>query len=115
VRLEIVLALLLCFGNNKEFLDRNFSGSAWPDDPDFRVIGNQHRRNSGWTDEKCRTIVAENGVIAIVALEDERLAVLLRQQSVACAEVPATRTLTKISADSSHIANLRTRGVAGCG
>ncbi len=45
IRLEIVFAFLLGFGNDKEFFYRNFSRPARPDDPDFRVISNQHRRN----------------------------------------------------------------------
>ena len=60
-------------------------------------------------------IIAENGVVAIVALEDERLAIFLRQQAVASAEVPAARPLAKISADGGDVANLRAGGVTGCG
>ena len=80
---QIVFTLLLGLGDDKEFLHRNFPRAAWADDPDLRVVGNQYRSNGGWTHEKSRTVVAENRVVAIVALEDQRFAVFLRQQTVA--------------------------------
>ena len=54
-------------------------------------------------------------MVAIVALKDERLAIFLRQQSVAAAEIPAARALAKIAADGGDVADLRAGGVAGCG
>src|SRR5260221_11727706 len=52
-------------------------------------------------------MIAEDGVVAIVALEHQRFSILLRQQAMAAAEIPTTRTLAKISADGCDVADLR--------
>src|SRR5262249_32603801 len=55
-----------------------------------------------------RTAVSEDGVIFVLAVGNQRIAVLiLGQQSVASAIIPAARALAEVAADRPHIADLR--------
>ena len=55
----------------------------------------------------------EDGVVAVVPLADEALAVLHAQQAVAGAVVPAPRALEEVAAEGGHVADLRRADLEG--
>src|SRR6202040_4044120 len=59
------------------------------------------------------TVVAEDGVVAVVPVDHHRLAAVLRQQAMAGAEVPAARALAEVAGNGAEVADLRPGDVAG--
>src|SRR5207253_11477364 len=74
-----------------------------------------HRRpQAGRAHEVCRSAVAEDGVKLVLAIRDQRIAVLgLAEQPVAAAKIPAARALAKVAANRAHIADLRAGNSTG--
>src|SRR5580700_2522976 len=55
---------------------------------------------------RCRS---EDSVIFVLAIRNQALTILHREQTMAGAKIPAARALAQIAADCSHVANLRAR------
>ena len=114
-RPQVVLALPHLFGGAVELLELEAPLPLGPEEHRLRPHGHQHRRQRRRAHEIGRPLVAQDGVIAVVAVRDHRLAVLQGEQAEAVAVVPAARTLQQIAAEGRHVADLRPRQPAGRG
>src|SRR5579859_3391764 len=90
VGFQIVLPLVFALRNYEESIQRQFTRSLWSQKPDFGLIGNQHRGDGRWAYKVGWAAITQDGVIAVLAGQHQRLAIfVLGQQTVAGAEVPA--------------------------
>ena len=104
--MERDLARGLVLRANEEPLHGDFALTLRRHQFDLGAKRDQRRSQARGADEIRRT-AAENRVIAIVAIRNQALAVLHRQQAESLAVIPAARTLAEIAADRPHVANLR--------
>ena len=101
----------------KNFSSGELALAVRAEDAHASAGGDERGRDAGGRDEVRRTVVAEDGVIAVVTIGDQRLAALLvfGQQAEAVAEIPAARALAEVAAHGRHVADLRAGGVFGDG
>ena len=108
---EVVLAIAVRLRDDVELLERKLALAFGTFEANFGAVGDQYRHNRRWADEPGRTIIAENRMIAVIALFHEFLARLVfRKKAKAVAEIPAAGALAEISAHRGHVANLRAGG-----
>ena len=99
---------------DEELRGVHFAGAGGRGDLHLGAQGDQRRAQAGGRDELGRS-GREDGVILVLAIGDEALAVFSAEEAEAVAEVPAARALRQVAADGSHVADLRRRDAAGGG
>src|SRR5207247_9113731 len=94
-----------------ELCQRRLAPSVWSHQADGCAIGNQSRHDCGWADELGRTVVAEDGVVTIVAFRNQVFSrFVFGEQAEPIAEVPAAGTLAQVAAERCHVAYLGAGG-----
>ena len=78
-------------------------------DADAGVPGDEGRGEAGGADELGGTVVAEDGVVAVVAVGGEGAAVFAGEQAVPFAEVPAVGEVTEGAAEGAVLLDLDAR------
>ena len=107
-----MLAVGFGLRNDVELFQRKFTRAFRTNQANRSAICNQYWNNRGRADELCRTVVAEDRVIAILACSDQIFAgSSFGQKAEAAAEIPAARTLAQVASKRGHVANLRAGGV----
>ena len=103
IGLQHGLALVFALGRLEKLVRGDFARRRF----DGRAEGNERRTEATGADEFGFAGVAKDGVVTVVAGGDERFAVLLREQAVAVAVIPAARSLAEVAADGAGGEQLR--------
>src|SRR5207302_3077032 len=112
---EIMLALIFVLRNHKEFFQRQFAFAFRSFQPDLCPICNENGSDGGRTDKLGGTLIAENGVVAVIAICDQFFTrLILGQEAESIAEVPAARPLAEITGQRRHVTNLRAGRFDSC-
>ena len=102
-----VFGLLVGLGGHKEILHADFSHAPRAVEFHLGVQGDQDGRQARRAYEICRPGISQDGVVAVVAVGNQWLALVNRQQSKPGAIIPAARALAEVAAHCSHAADLR--------